>query len=953
MKKFTHKLVKIIEILFCAGFCVSAIFAIGQKNYVEFSPKPDSVKLVFGAAAAPIIIDSEDYAGVGRAARDLQSDIRRVTNIQPELIPDGQPPSPDVVIIGTLGKNRLIDRLAQTGKINVEKIKGVWEAFLIQTVENPFPGVKRALVIVGSDKRGTIYGIYDLSEQIGVSPWFWWADVPVKRHPQLFIPAGTSVTDAPKVKYRGIFLNDEAPALSGWTREKFGGFNHKFYAKVFELLLRLKANYLWPAMWGNAFYDDDRENAVLADEYGIVIGTSHHEPLQRAHDEWRRYGTGAWDYTKNAETLRGFWTEGVRRAKGRESVITLGMRGDGDAPMSREANTALLEKIVADQRKIIAENVNPNLPEVPQLWALYKEVQEYYEKGMRVPDDVILLWCDDNWGNIRRLPTPDERRRSGGAGIYYHFDYVGGPRSYKWINTVPITKIWEQMNLAYRYDATKIWLVNVGDLKPMEFPIEFFLDQAWNPESFTPDNLDDFTRAWATREFGPQYAAEIAEIISKYTKYNYRRKPELLEPTTYSLTNYREAERIVKDFNDLAGQAEKIYKILPPEQKDAFYQLVLYPAKASANLNELYYTVGKNRLYATQGRASTNELAARARELFRKDAELSRYYNETLAGGKWNHLMDQTRIGYTFWNQPPRNAMPGVQEAQIPVKAEMGVAVEGGPARELVLPPQNVYDREPRYFEIFNLGQTPFKFRVEAKESWLKISQTSGMLTKDQRIWVSVDWNNVPTGESRASITVSGADNQKFDIAVPVFNPAFPKLAEIKGFVESNGYVSIEAEHFSQAVAANGLQWKTLPDFGRTLSGVTLFPVDAPSQNLSPQSAHLEYQMYLFKEGEVNVDLYLAPTQDFKPQDGFRLAVSFDDEKPYVINFHEGYTQAEWNRSVMDGVRVLTSKHKIFKAGLHTLKFWAIDSGLVLEKLVVNTGGLKPSYLGPPESFRR
>jgi len=936
--------------IFAAAF---SVFAVGRERYVEFSGKPDSLRLAAPGFAAPILLDSQDYRGVIRAVGDLRADIGRVTSIQPKLITDGNPPSPDVIIIGTLGKNRLIDELARAGKVDAANIRGNWEAFLIQLVENPFPNVKRALVIAGSDKRGTIFGIYDLSEQIGVSPWFWWADVPVKKQAQLFVASKTFIREAPKVKYRGIFLNDEAPALTGWVNEKFGGYNRKFYTKVFELLLRLKANYLWTAMWGSAFYDDDQENARIADEYGIVIGTSHHEPMQRAHDEWRRYGQGAWDYTKNAETLRFFWTVGVRRAKGFESIITLGMRGDGDEPMSREANTELLERIVADQRKIIAEVVNPNLPDVPQIWALYKEVQEYYEKGMRVPDDVTLLWSDDNWGNIRRLPTVDERRRAGGAGVYYHFDYVGGPRSYKWLNTIPITKIWEQMNLAYAYGATRIWIVNVGDLKPMEFPIEFFLNQAWNPERFDADNLDDYSRAWAAREFGAPDASEIAEIIAKYTKYNHRRKPELLEPSVYSLNNYREAETVVAEYNLLAEKAERLYQRLSPAYRDAFYQLVLYPVKACANLNELYYTVGKNRLYAIQGRASTNELAARARVLFRRDSELSRYYNETLAGGKWNHFMDQTHIGYTFWNQPARNAMPAVQEVQPSGKAEMGVHVEGfEPARGLTLPVQNVYDRQPRYFEIFNLGQTPLRFTLEAKESWLKVSQRSGIIGRDQRIWVSADWNNVPNTTTRGTVIVTGDNNQKFTVSVPVFKPESPKPDEVKGFVETNGYVSIEAEHFSRAAAPLNFAWKTIPDFGRTLSGVTLFPAAAPSQNISANSPRLEYEMYLFTEGEASVDFIFAPTQAFQPG-GFRFAVSFDAETPKIINFHENYTLKEWERSVSDAARVVSSKHKLARPGRHTLKFWAIDAGLVLEKIIVNTGGLKLSYLGPPESFRK
>jgi hypothetical protein len=944
--------------LLCALLCTPAARAIGRPRFVEFAPTPGALRLVSDGLAAPIFLDSQDYPGVLRAARDLQADIGRVTKVQPRVLTDETPRVADVVVVGTLGKSRLIEGLVRAGKLDVSATRGRWEAGVIQVVSRPWPGVGRALVIAGSDKRGTIYGVYELSEQMGVSPWYWWADVPVTARTQLFVRPGRYVQDEPAVKYRGIFVNDEAPALTGWVREKFGGYNHEFYAKVFELLLRLKANYLWPAMWGSAFNDDDALNPKLADEYGVVMGTSHHEPMLRAQQEWKRYGRGPWDYAANGDVLRAFWAEGIRRNRSYESIITLGMRGDGDLPMSAEANVALLERIISDQRKILAEQYGPDLSGVPQLWALYKEVQEYYERGMRVPDDVTLLWSDDNWGNLRRLPTPDEQKRAGGAGVYYHFDYVGGPRSYKWLNTVPITKVWEQMHLAYTHGATRVWIVNVGDIKPLEFPTEFFLTYAWNPEAWPAERIGDYTRLWAEREFGPEHAAEVAEVVAAYTKYNGRRKPELLEPNTYSLVNYREAETVVSDYQRLAERAERLYEAMPAAKRDAFFQLVLYPVKACAVVGELYVTVGKNRLYAVQGRASTNDLAEHARELFREDERLARYYNERLAGGKWNHMMDQTHIGYTYWQQPVRNAMPAVQEIQVPAPAEMGVGVEGSEAswpesaREATLPPLSPYGR-PRYLEIFNRGRTPFTFTVETSVPWLRVSRERGTLTRDERIWVSADWSSVPPGESRGTVTAAGPDGRKVSLAVPVSNPPGPKPGEVEGFVESDGHVSIEAEHYTRAVAPEGARWQLIPDFGRTLSGLTPFPVTMLEQRPSVEGMRLEYEMYLFRAGPVSVDAYLAPTLKVLPGEGLRYAVSFDDEAPQVVNVHAEESQAVWERSVKDGVRVLTSRHVLKRPGPHVLKFWAVDPGLVVEKLVVNTGGVRPSYLGPPESFRR
>ncbi len=500
-----------------AGLLLVAVraWALGERRYVSTTPVQGGFVLYTSGKAAPLVVSDADWPGVVRAVGDLSADVGRVTGhaaaIEKSAGAAGYQGAKgaDVVIIGTIGKSPLIDALVKAGKLDVSGIAGQWESAVTTIVERPMPGVKRALVIAGADKRGTIYGIYDLSEQIGVSPWYWWADVRVPHQDALYVMPGRVVQPVPAVKYRGIFFNDEAPCLSGWTKEKFGGMNHEFYTKVFELLLRLKANFLWPAMWNNAFAMDDPENPKLADEYGIVMGTSHEEPMMRAEKEWTP-GHGAWDYTTNQKEIDEFWRKGMERDKNYEEVVTLGMRGHGDTPMSADANTQLLERIVADQREILKQTVNPDVTKVPQVWALYKEVQGYYEKGMRVPDDVTLLWSDDNWGDLRRLPTAEERKRSGGAGIYYHFDYVGGPRSYKWLNTVPITKTQEQMNLALEYGADRLWVVNVGDGKPMEFPIEFFLSYARTPQRWDKDHLDEFTRDWATREFGPEHAEEIA-----------------------------------------------------------------------------------------------------------------------------------------------------------------------------------------------------------------------------------------------------------------------------------------------------------------------------------------------------------------------------------------------------------------------------------------------------------
>lgn len=933
-------------------------FAVGQEHFIDIQYKQGDFALMRGKEAAPLCLDPNEYPGVIRSAHDLAQDISRVTGLSPVVNVTATAPQSTVIIIGTLSKNALLDRLARVGKIDVTRLQGKWESYLIQTVSDPFPGVATALVIAGSDKRGTIYGIYEISEQIGVSPWYWWADVPVRHQDALFVRPGRYFQGEPAVKYRGIFLNDEAPSLTGWTKEKFGGYNHEFYVKVFELLLRLRANYLWPAMWGNAFNEDDPLNPKLADEYGIVMGTSHHEPMLRAQQEWKRHGKGPWDYSTNGQELREFWTEGIERNKNYESIITIGMRGNGDMPMSEKANVELLEKIVADQRKILADKMNPDVTQIPQDWALYKEVQQYYEKGMRVPDDVTLLWCDDNWGNIRRLPTPEERKRSGAAGIYYHFDYVGDPRDYKWINTNPIPKVWEQMNLAYHYGATRIWIVNVGDLKPMEFPMEFFLTFAWNPEAWPKERLSEFTRLWAEREFGPTSASPIADVMAKYGKYTGRRKPELLDPTTFSLVNYEEADRVSAEYESAVDQAQKIYDELPENYRDAFFQLVLFPLKAPAIVTQMYIAVGKNHLYAEQGRASANDCAAQVRELFEADAKLSAYYNHTLAGGKWDHMMDQTHIGYTSWNDPPKNIMPNVIELSVSVPAKMGIAVEGlsaawpGATEEPRLPEFDSFVRPRRYLDVFNRGRTPFRFSAKANEPWIELSQSSGEVDKEQRVWVSVNWSKAPAGKSSGRVTISASTGETVTVTVPIFNPKEPTRDSLRGFVETNGYVSMEADDFTRKVDTSSVRWERIPDYGRTGSAMSVFPVDAASYADPRTGPCLEYRMHLFDPDKVEVEAILGPSLNFVPGRGLRYAVSFDDQAPQIVDMLAQNAVQDWSKAVEDNVRINTSSHTLAGTGYHTLKFWMVDPGIVLEKLVVKLGPVRPSYLGPPESFR-
>ena len=608
-----------------------------------------------------IYMDANDCKGVSYAANALVKDIMKVSGSKAILTSDaglkdknttrkdaadkntaGKP----TILVGTIGHSAAIDQLIRQKRINGNLLKGKREKFIITMVDGQ-------LVIAGSDRRGTIYGIYELSQQMGVSPWYDWADVPVVHHDSIFVNKGVYTDGEPAVRYRGIFLNDEAPCLTSWVKNTYGTDygDHRFYQRVFELVLRLRGNMMWPAMWGWAFYADDPENEKTADEMGVVMSTSHHEPMARNHQEYarNRKGWGPWNYQKNKENLQKFFREGIERMKGTEQIVTIGMRGDGDEAMSDEADTRLMTNIINDQRKIIADVTGKKASETPQVWALYKEVQDYYDKGMKVPDDVTLLLCDDNWGNVRRVPNAKERKHKGGWGLYYHVDYVGAPRNSKMLNVTPVQNPWEQLTLAYENGIDRLWILNVGDLKPMEYPISQFMDMAWNPRKYDVNNITRHTRNWCAQQFGESQADEAARILNLICKYNGRCTPEMLDKNTYSLEN-GEWQEVVNQYLQLEADALRQYNSLPAAYHDAYRQIILFPIEVMSNLHQMYFAQAQNNALYKQGNPKANVWADECERFFKRDSIICDYYNHKMAGGKWNGMMTQKHIGYTSWN---------------------------------------------------------------------------------------------------------------------------------------------------------------------------------------------------------------------------------------------------------------------------------------------------------------
>ena len=598
-----------------------------------------------------IYMDTNDCKGVSYAAHALLKDIKSVSGTTATLTSDAgflkkADTARPAILVGTIGHSAAIDQLVKLKRINGNLLKGKREKFIITLIDGQ-------LVIAGSDRRGTIYGIYELSQQMGVSPWYDWADVPVEHHDSIFVNKGIYTDGEPAVRYRGIFLNDEAPCLTSWVKNTYGtGYgDHRFYQRVFELVLRLRGNMMWPAMWGWAFYADDPENEKTADEMGVVMSTSHHEPMARNHQEYarNRKGWGPWNYQKNKANLQKFFREGIERMKGTEQIVTIGMRGDGDEAMSAEADTKLMTNIINDQRKIIADVTGKKASETPQVWALYKEVLDYYDKGMKVPDDVTLLLCDDNWGNVRRVPNAKERKHKGGWGLYYHVDYVGAPRNSKMLNVTPVQNPWEQLTLAYENGIDRLWILNVGDLKPMEYPISQFMDMAWNPRKYDVNNITRHTRDWCAQQFGESQADEAARILNLICKYNGRCTPEMLDKNTYSLEN-GEWQEVVNQYLQLEADALRQYNSLPASYHDAYRQIILFPIELMSNLHQMYFAQAQNHALYKQGNPKANVWADECEHLFKRDSLICDYYNHKMAGGKWNGMMTQKHIGYKSWN---------------------------------------------------------------------------------------------------------------------------------------------------------------------------------------------------------------------------------------------------------------------------------------------------------------
>ncbi len=917
-----------------------------------------------------MVVDDADFKVVQIAANDLTEDIHRVSGAVARLSRPGQALAQNSILIGTLGHSPLIDGLTKAGKINAAGIAGKWESFLIAVVADPMPGMKVGLVIAGSDRRGTAFGVFEVSRGIGVSPWYWWADVAPVRADSIFIRAGSYQHGPPSVKYRGIFINDEDWGMQPWAAKTFepetGDIGPKTYAKIFELLLRLKANCIWPAMHPcTKAFNLYARNRMVADDYAIVMGSSHCEPLLRNNvTEWDLATRGPWSYVTNQKGVDAYWEQRLQENGRYENLYTIGMRGIHDGPMPGGHNipekVRILQHVIDDQREMLARIVRPDVAKIPQVFCAYKEVLPLYQNGLKVPDDVSLVWADDNHGYIRQLCTPEEQKRPGGSGVYYHVSYWGAPHDYLWLCSTPPALVGEEMSKAYDYGARSLWMLNVGDLKPAEVDIDFFMRMAWDITQWSPRNVHDFLVDWARQQFGPANANDIADVMTEYYTLNYQRKPEHmgwnLEGTPISAPelsdyNYGDETQLRLDrLAKLTARTAAVSSTIAPERKDAFYELVFYPVRCADLMNQKILYAHRSIVYASQGRPGAGDYAAKAQAAFDQIQIETKRYNEEIAGGKWRFMMS---------DDPHPQAVFKMPKTAIAPKTATGfhIAIEGMPeplaanSNDNALPTFSAFSATRHFIDVF--GSAPqSSWKASASAPWIVLSQSSG---GDQRLWVSVDVGKAPIGDAVAgSITFRLADATQ-SVAVKLFNPATPRPGEISGVVEEDGCVSVLAAHFTRNIPRGGAGWQVIQGLGRTGNCIAVYPTNAASIDspaaLSDHAPELNYDMYLFDHADAKVSVFCIPTHRIHPGRRLRYAIAIDSETPRMVDVDTAENDKTWAINVLRAAAIGKTEHKNISPGKHTLKIWMVDPGVLLDKIVVDLGGLRSSYLGPPETI--
>lgn len=959
------------------------------------------------------VIPEECGTGVKKVAGKVAKDVEGTLSFCPEIC-ETAVPAKQAVIAVTAGSGKLAETLCS--KISkLGQVEGKRESYAFIVAENPVEGIESALVIYGGDKLGTIYGLFHLSELLGVTAMVDWGDCQyVKQDSFILKEEDSFVSKEPSVKYRGFFINDEWPCCGNWATSHFGSFNAKMYDHIFEYLLRMKGNYLWPAMWAENFMLDgpDLESMKLADEYGIYIGMSHHEPCMRSGAEYSKvrgpkspYGD-AWSYVTNKEGILRFWEDGVKRSIGHNVFPTVGMRGENDSKMLGEDslisdNVRLLKEIITKQREMIHEHLETDGKKVPQLFAVYKEVEDYYfgggsEEGLRgfkELEDVTLLLCEDNWGNMRALPEAFERNHKGGFGMYFHLDYHGDPVSYEWVSSTELSKIWEQMTEAYEYGVRELWIVNVGDVKFQEFPLNYFMDLAYDFEkwgSLAPNSTKEYTKAWIESVFGSytskEEREEIQEVLEGYLKINALRKPESLNDTVYHPAHYLECEKLLSFCGKLEEKNERLWKILEERgMGDAYFSMIYFSAEASFNLLKMHLYSGKNHLYASQGKAVANEYDKLVEACIEKDEALKTQMAE-FKEGKWAGMELASHIGFTNWNDEDWR-YPVRHIVRLPKKPRLVVTRADKTQHytnqyfpiTLVIDDFVVSSSKKAKIQIANGGQGSVKWKIQegarkvgldgiAHESgegsrceWLEFSRTSGETALQDEVEISLKEENLPFGEEVSCSFEIKTETEFVSVLVKALKKDTSALPE-GAFLAEHGMFVIDAVHYADKQAGlyegEAVEFEELYDFGKYQSGIKAFPVTS-SFDSKENAPSVTYELYSEEEKDCFLNLYTSPANPLIYGGKLSVEVSVNEGAGKLVEFTKaGYKGGEpgcipWEQAVLNQEHVGSTEISL-KKGLNKITVFAREAGMVLERLVVYPKDIERavSYLGEKECIR-
>jgi hypothetical protein len=945
-----------------------ALHTLAQKNTFPIVTPVGNVSIVYDAAASKL--DSI-------AANLLAKDIERVTSFKPLVTNDLSKVKGNVIVLGNI-QSSLIKKIIDPQGSVYKNLLNKWECFAFKTIDRPLPNISKAFVIAGSDARGTAYGVFTLSEKIGVSPWYWWADVPVKKKKELTIIQADSLSSTPGVKFRGIFINDEDWGLQPWAAKTFepetGDIGPKTYAKVFELLLRLKANMIWPAMHPStkAFYYYPG-NIKTAEDYQIVIGSSHAEPMLRNNvSEWDEKAMGHFNYITNKARVYKYWEDRVKESRNINAIYTIGMRGVHDSQMEgvKDAKEAvpLLEQIFKDQRDLLSKYVNEDVTAIPQVFTAYKEVLDVYDNGLKVPEDVTLVWPDDNYGYIQRLNNKNEQSRKGGAGVYYHASYWGRPHDYLWLPSTHPSLMREEMMKAYESGADRLWVVNVGDIKPAEYNIQEFLDMAYNPVPFKNSKYpEQHLLQWLGKTFGKEHSQRMQSILWQYYQLAFERKPEFMgwsqtEPTTKTTyTEYNhfyfgdEAQKRIDKYDTLEKQVKKLWQQISPDLSDAFYQLVYYPVIGASQINKKFLYRDKAYFYAKQNRMSAYDYAQSSKRAYDSIVEATAFYNERLAGGKWKNII----------SMKPRNLpvylLPDIPELVIDSVNDWSIAPEGFVTKDssllhntsLSLPSFDNLNKQRYFVDIFLSQSRTINWNATVSNSWIRISRTNGVLnpkpgSNQYRIWVDIDWSKFHLSSGDGSIRFLG-NGKQITLNIHAVKRNNAELAGYKGFVENNGFVSINAAHFAKQTNKPSGQWHVVDGLGYSGTALQALPLSVNRSVTNPDSikaasSFVEYNFYSFSPGIPSVNIFTLPTHPINNNFRVRYAISIDDGPSKVVDTKTFGRSEEWKQNVLRNRAERKIEMPYLAAGTHTLKIYVVDPGVVLDEIRIDLGGLKKGY---------